>query len=217
PDLAVAETQIRYPGGFRLPARMTAARLPDGGVVLISPIEIDGDLQREIEALGPVRYLVGPNLHHHLFLRPARERFPAAALVGAPGLPSKRENLPFDHELDGAPPWGGGLVPHLVRGQPRMNEIVFHHRSSGTLVVCDLVFNMVSYEGAATGITLRLMGTPGRLAMSRLVRFLIKDRAAFDESIDQILALDFDRVIMAHGDVVDTGGRAALTRALGRA
>jgi hypothetical protein len=40
--------------------------------------------------------------------------------------------------------------------------------------------------------------------------FLIKDKRAMRESIDRILEWDFDRVIMAHGQVVERDGRDLL-------
>jgi hypothetical protein len=42
----------------------------------------------------------------------------------------------------------------------------------------------------------------------------VKDRAAFDRSIERMLAWDFDRIVMAHGDIVETGGRRMLIEAL---
>jgi hypothetical protein len=218
PELAAAETCLGLPGGVRLPVRMTATRLPDGAVALISPLRIDDELARQIAELGPVRYLVAPNTYHHLYLGAARERYPDALLVGAPGLAKKRADLSFDHELGaGPPPWGDGLTPHLIAGAPRMNEVVLHHPASRTLVTTDLLFNVVEPDNLMTSLALRMMGTRGKLARSRMWRLLVKDRDAFERSLEEILAADFDRVIMAHGDVVETDGRAGMTRALGRA
>ena len=45
-------------------------RLPDGRLFLHSPIAPSDDLAREVEALGPVAYLVAPNKFHHLFVSP---------------------------------------------------------------------------------------------------------------------------------------------------
>jgi hypothetical protein len=68
-----------------------------------------------------------------------------------------------------------------------------------------------------TKVVMGMMGTRGRLAKSRIWRFLIKDRAAHQSSLDAILKADFDRLIMAHGEVVEGGARDALAHALGRA
>ena len=39
----------------------------------------------------------------------------------------------------------------------------------------------------------------------------MRDRAAARQSLEQILAWDFDRVVVAHGDILDSGGHQALS------
>jgi glyoxylase-like metal-dependent hydrolase (beta-lactamase superfamily II) len=55
-----------------------------------------------------------------------------------------------------------------------------------------------------------VLGSYRRFGPSRFDPLLIRDRAAARLSLERILAWDFDRVILAHGDVVERGGRAAL-------
>jgi hypothetical protein len=43
-----------------------------------------------------------------------------------------------------------------------------------------------------------------------MVRAFIRDRRAARESVDRLLRWDFDRVIVSHGDVLETGGRDRL-------
>jgi hypothetical protein len=216
PDLWTATSTMRFPGGVILPVRMTAIRLVDGGVALISPLPLDDALAAEVAGLGPVRYLIGPSLTHHLSLSAARERFPSATLLGAPGLPDKRRDLPFGGTLDDAR-FAEPLGAYLIGGAPRLSEVVFHHPASRTLVATDLVFNITAPVNRRTALLLTMMGTRGRLARSRAWAFFIRDRAAYRESVDRILALPFDRVVMAHGEVVESDARDALARALLRA
>ncbi|HEU5057795.1 MAG TPA: hypothetical protein VFU21_14790, partial [Kofleriaceae bacterium] len=115
------------------------------------------------------------------------------------------------------PPWGGGLSAHLVDGAPRLNEVVLHHEASGTLITADLLFNIRTPANRRTALVLSIAGTRGRLAKSREWWFLVKDKAAFTDSLDRILALPFDRVTMAHGDVLEAHGRAEMTRIFRRA
>ena len=44
------------------------------------------------------------------------------------------------------------------------------------------------------------------MAPSRLFRSTIRDRAAARASIDRILAWDFDRILLPHGRIVESGG-----------
>jgi hypothetical protein len=215
PDLFTATSTIRL-YGLVLPIRMMVVRLPDGSLVLVSPIPMDEALAAEVGSLGEVRSLIGPNLLHHLSLGAWRERFPGATLLGAPGLAAKRSDLAFDGELAEAS-WGGVLSAHLVAGAPRINEVVLFHAASSTLITTDLLFNVVRPANRWSALVLAMAGTRGRLARSREWWFLIKDKAAFNQSLDRILALPFDRVTMAHGEVVESDGRARMARIFGRA
>jgi glyoxylase-like metal-dependent hydrolase (beta-lactamase superfamily II) len=51
-----------------------------------------------------------------------------------------------------------------------------------------------------------LIRSYGRLGPTKLDPLLIRDRAAARASLERILAWDFDRVIVSHGDVQETGG-----------
>ncbi|MCG7533934.1 DUF4336 domain-containing protein [Pseudoalteromonas sp. OOF1S-7] len=52
--------------------RMTIVRLPCGGLWVHSPICLTPGLREQVDALGPVTYLVAPNHLHHLFMAPGR-------------------------------------------------------------------------------------------------------------------------------------------------
>lgn len=207
---------LDFPGGMKLPIRMTALRDAEGALTLVSPVRFDDTLAGEVSALGPVRAIVGPNLYHHLFLRSALERFPEAELFLAPGLAAKRPTLPKSHTLDGAgAALGPDLTPLVIEGAEKMNEVVFVHGPSRTLVVTDLFFNVVSPANFMSGLLLSVTGTRGKLAQSRTWRFLVKDKRAHRACLGAILERPLDRIVMAHGEVfsatdLKTAAEAAL-------
>ena len=57
---------------------------------------------------------------------------------------------------------------------------------------------------------MKLLRSYGRFGPSKLDPWLIKDRPAVRQSLERILAWDFDRVVVAHGEVLESGGREAL-------
>lgn len=195
--------------------RMTVVRLPDGGLWLHSPVPLDQPLQQALFALGPVRYLVGPSLQHHLFLASYSAAFPGARLVGAPGLAAKRRDLPFEFTLGRttAELWRPTLRQQFFAGAPRLNEVVFCHRPSRTLILCDLAFNVPRQGPNRARLFHRLVGATGRFGPHRLVRACIRRRHSARRSLARILAWDFDRVIVAHGEVLESGGHAAMEQA----
>lgn len=214
--LWVAEHPLRAQG-IEVGRRMTVVRLGDGGLWLHSVARLTPDVREWLDGLGAVRFVVSPSRMHSRWMEDYREAYPEAALIAAPGLPAHRPDLDFDRVLGDAldPAWARELdqIEFPIRGEYR--EIVFFHRSTRTLILTDLCFNMPAGRGVVTTLTARLLGYYRDLGMSRLVRALIADRAAAREAARRILAWDFDRVIVGHGDIVESGGHAAVERAFG--
>lgn len=200
--------------GLRLGTRMTVVRLPDGALWLHSVVAIDDLLADEIQALGPVRHLVLPNLYHHVYAVDAIQRWPGARVHAPAAMRRKRPELRIDSELTETPDpeWCGVFTPVHIDGS-MLDETVFVHTPSRTLVTADLVENFDTSPDFVTGLYLRVAGLHGRVGWSRLLRMVYRDRPATRRSLERLLALDFDRIILAHGRVLDSGGRAAVREA----
>lgn len=206
--ISVVDAPLKI-GGMHLGARMTVVEL-EGGLLLYSMVPIDDALAAEIDALGPVRWLIAPNLMHHLFAGPAKERYPEATLLAAEGLQKKRSDLVIDAVLDASALPFSGMRAQTVGGMPKLNETALLHEASRTLIVADLLFNIVEPRGWWTRMMLGIMKASGGPRNSKLLRSYVKDRDAHREGIEAILRWDFDRVVLSHGDVVETEGKAAL-------
>jgi hypothetical protein len=180
--------------------------------ILISPV---GTADEASQIDGTSLTLVAPSLLHHLHVGEAIERYRPVALWGPPGLSAKVPEL-GPMQVLGTDPW-----PHrdeldfvLVDGAPKRNEVVFLHRASRTIYTADLFFNIAEPEGFLSPLAFRMLGIHRRFAMAKMWRHWVTDRAAFARSIDAILAWDFDRIVMAHGDVVERDARARFLAAV---
>ena len=195
-------------------ARMTVLRLPDRSLLLHSPVQLEAKLVQALRELGAVKWLLGPSKVHHLFLGDWVKAFPEAALCGAPGLAEKRRDLAFQYVLGAPPPgWPESVRLQLVEGAPQMNEVALLHAPSRTLVLTDLVFNVPREGPNRARLFHWLVGATGHFGPHRLIRTFIRDRAAARRSLDLVLAWDFDRVVMSHGEVVSTGGHRLVEQA----
>jgi len=210
-NIWIAERRQRF-YGLEVGTRMTVIRLADGSLLLHSPVLLTPELRRELDAIGRVCFAVAPNRVHHLHAGEVAEAYPGAQLWVAPGLERKRPDLVFVAVLgDEAPaPWKGEVDQVFFRGRPYENEVVFFHRASRTLILCDLAFNFGPRAAAPTRLLMKLLRSYGHFGPSKLDPLLIRDRRAARESLERILAWDFDRVVVAHGDVLESGGRDAL-------
>ena len=206
-DVWVTERPQRF---FGLPvgARMTVIRLSGGRLLLHSPLPLDAEIRAELDALGRVAYAVAPNRLHHLYAGDVVRAYPDARLWVAPGLPEKRPDLVHAGVLGDEAPveWRGELEQAFFRGRPYENEVAFFHPATRTLILCDLAFNFGPRDAWPTRVLMSLLRSYGKLGPSRLDPLLIRDRAAASASLERILAWDFDRVIVAHGDVQESGG-----------
>lgn len=217
PGLWIAECNMRN-GPFEFGLRMSVIQLRDGGLVLHSPVRLTPELRAGLDALGPVRGVIAPSRAHHLFAGDYPAGYPDCLLFAAPGLPEKRPDLKFAAELsDEAPPlWRSEIEQHVFRGAPFMNEVVFFHPATRTVLFTDLVFNLPAHGmgNAASRLFFRLLGANGRFGPHRMVKYLfIRDRAAARESVERILRWDFERVTLTHGAVLEQGGHDAVRRA----
>lgn len=212
-DVWVCDRRFRVTG-LEVGTRMTAIRLDDGGLFLHSPVALDAELREALGRLGPVRHVVAPNLHHHLYVGDYRS-LPDVRLHAAPGLAEKRKDVGFDAVLgDEAPAaWRGRIDQHCFQGAPFVREVAFFHRASGSLLLADLAFNFVACPHGPTRWWLRAMGGLGRFGPPRHVRWLMRDKAAARRSADAILRWDVQRVVVSHGVVLQQSAKRLLREA----
>lgn len=206
PGVHVLDTAQRFLG-LELGARMTVLEL-DGGLLVHSPVAVPTSV---VEHLGTPRWVLAPNLFHHLYIGPWVE----AGLDGwgAPGLPDKRSDVRFEGVVSGGTsPFGNEVEAYTLRSFSLTNEVVLLHKPSRTLLVSDLVFNISPTAPWLTRAAMRCAGGYPGCAVTIVERFGMR-RDLAREDLATIASWDFDRVVMAHGDVIETGGKQALLRA----
>jgi hypothetical protein len=111
--------------------------------------------------------------------------------------------------------WGDELLILRLEGIPRMQEHVVFHRASRTLIVADLLFNFGPETSAWTRFLVRCaVGRRHHPGMSGPFRMSIKDQPAFQQSVKTLTSWDFNRIIVGHGEVIETDGHRKLVSAL---
>jgi Domain of unknown function (DUF4336) len=204
----IAEAPLRF-FGIPFGSRMTVVRVADASLLLHSPIPLSSRLRTQLDSLGPVRHIVSPNKLHHLFLGEALAAYPEARLYVPPGLIEKRPEF-FDGELltDVPPRSRGGVLEQIVvRGSRIMQEVVFFHALSRTLIVADLCENFGRHSPLLTRVIARISRMYGRPRMPPDWQFSFRDRGARRSSFECLLAWDFDRVILTHGTLLTAGAK----------
>ncbi len=208
--------------GFPYPTRSVIVRFGNGDLWVWSPIKPSPGLLKELGRLGRIAHLVSPNKIHHLYLQDWAALLPEAQVWGPPSTISKRRDLAFREPLSDIPPmqWQPDLDQAWFRGSPAMDEVVFLHRPSRTVIVADLIESFTDRFlrehwswwqrplAKLGGITAHRPRAPLEWRLS-----FIK-RAPARAARDKVLGWPCERVIMAHGEWQRADGHAFLARSL---
>lgn len=218
PSLYVADGPIISFYGLKLPIRMAVARLSDGRVWVWSPIPLTDDLAQEVEALGPVSYIVSPNKIHHLYMGEWAKRWPDARLYASPGLARKVPEIPFHADLTDMPEpgWADDIDQVIFKGSIMMEEVVFFHRASRTAILGDLIErndpegrSLVERELMRLG---GVLGDDGTTPIDWRASFV--NRAPARAARQRLLDWRPDQMIIAHGKCARTGATPIIEDAL---
>ena len=204
------------------PTRMVVVRLQSGELFLWSPTELVEGLRSQIDGLGPVRHLVSPNKLHYVHIPAWKATYPEAVAWASPGVRERvayqHVEVSFDRDLVDDPDtaWRGDLDQLVFRGSRFMEEVVFFHRKTQTLILADLIENFEADKiGGVYGKSVRLFGVAdpdGKTPIDARLSFLGHKKEA-RSSFERILAWQSEKVIMAHGRCYDREGTAELHRA----
>lgn len=199
---------------MKLPCTSTALRT-SRGIVLISPGKKIPEQAAAVAKFGRVTDLIAPNLLHHVNLHLAQREFPDATIWGVPGFKQKRPDLAWDKVLDrDSWTYADEIKVFPISGIPKINECVFLHLESKTLVVTDLFFNLLDAKGLGAWIILNMFGTYRKFGISSFFLRWVQDKSAFKASLQEIADSDFDAIVMGHGHPITENAKQRFTTAL---
>lgn len=186
------------------PTRMVICRLASGELFIHSPVALTPEMERALSDLGEPRHLVSPNKLHHLFIAEWQERFPGIRVYASPGLGPKRPDLHFDGELTDEPEkaWAQDIDQFIFQGSRLLDEVVFFHKASRTLILGDLVEN---FDSGSLSWFHRMLARFGRVLAPNgqtPIDYRQSFRGNYDqarESYRRIRQWEPQAVVMCHG------------------
>ncbi|MBU1996344.1 MAG: DUF4336 domain-containing protein, partial [Candidatus Omnitrophica bacterium] len=146
------------------------------------------------------------------FIADYMQGYPAALVYASPGLPEKRKDVDFKYILKDnvENQWANYLGQKIFYCGEDFREVVFYHRETRTLIVADLIMNFRENTAVLTKLVLRIAGSYNKPITPVDTGLTANQKALAVASLDHILGWDFDRIILSHGDIIETGGKQVL-------
>ena len=193
---------------------VTVIRLASGKLILHSMAPFSDEDIAAIRSVGEPAWLLESMLLHDTYAAEGRQAFPGLPFLGPPGF-GEVVKFPVQELIPAPSEWTNEVRVIRLAGAPKLEEHVIFHGPSRTLILADLIFNFSGDEGGWDRFFHRhIAGFHRYPGMSRIFKWCISDRKAFRESLAEVFALDFDRIIPGHGELIERNGKALLERAM---
>ena len=126
--------------GVMFTTRMTVVKLSDGSLWVNSPVSVPFDTLKRITDLGPVTYLLAATPRHVWRLAAWHTLISRSTAMGAPHHAVDIEesgHLPFTGILGDEPPqaWTDDFDQLAFKGNPLIEEVLFFHKQSRTVII----------------------------------------------------------------------------------
>lgn len=210
--------------GTQIPfsTRMTIIKLNNGGLWCHSPIELTPQLKKQIDLLGEVYHLVSPNKIHYAHINSWAKIYPKAISWASPGVKERaaQQNIivNFNRDLKEIAPieWATEIEQLIFKGSRFMEEVVFFHRESKSLILADLIENFEPHKLNFLSKTLTsLAGSldpDGKAPLDLRMTFFGNKKQAY-QCFKKMIELHPEKIILAHGRWYEKNGTAELKRA----
>ncbi len=211
-DLLWTDYEALSLAGLPIGRRITVARGSAHQLVAFSPMRATDDTIKDLQRLGPIAAFVLANRVHDLYYEGYFDQFsetpflaPAAAVADHPKwrLSTIQPGMP---ELR-------GFRYLVLAGMPRVQEHVFLHEASRTLLLTDSIFNLPKTNAWLARLMMKVADMGGRPRPSRIFRSMVRSRREFIMSLHEVLTWDFDRIIGGHGNVIERDGKKVFQEA----
>jgi len=200
--------------GIDFRRNVTLLRLADGRVVVHSTAPFTQKDVAAIRRFGEPAWLLDATLLHDTFVKDGRAALPVLPYLAPNGF--EKASGVAAQPLDPPPSaWSGEIDAVKIEGTKK-NEHALFHRRSRTLVVADLFFSFPAQtRGWARFFARHIMRLPAQLfGVSVFFRLMISEKQVFTRSVRTLLDWDFERIVLAHFEHLETAAKPAVESAL---
>jgi hypothetical protein len=200
--------------GIDFNRNVTLLRLGDGRLIVHSSAPFTEEHVAAIRRFGQPAWLIEATLMHDTFAKDGHKTFPDLPYLAPEGF-AKASGI--STSLLDSPPldWAGEIDVFKIDGV-RSNEYALYHRRSRILVVGDLFFSFPNnVQGWPRFFVHHFMRLPRLFGISAFFRlFVLRDKDAFKRSLNALLALDFELLVVAHSEPIEKNAKRVVEQAL---
>lgn len=139
-------------------------KLTSGALAVFSPVAVTDDVKAKLTQLGgTVKYIIAPDIEHHIFITEWAQLYPEAKIIGPEGLPEKRAKASASDPKIGNEPFAVVFKAEdklAIKIDPEFDadfdyeyvdahankELVFFYKPDKVLIEADLMFNLPADE-----------------------------------------------------------------------
>lgn len=203
--------------GLKLGRRVCVFRISGDRLVIHSTGPFSSEQMQAIRKLGTPSILLEGTTMHDTFSREGRKAFAGIQYLVPEGFPRRAIGKDTRSLQELSALTDDEMESVRLEGIRTLTEYACFHRASRTLVLCDLLFNLVDASGWTRFSMRHFLGVKQWPAIDRPMRWAVRDRQAFADSIQEIFEWDFDRIMVAHGEIIEAEGKAIFREALKQA
>jgi len=142
--------------------------------------------------------------------------YPNAKIYAAPGLKKKRKDIQFNGTLLDEPneEWQEEIDQMVFRGCFFMKEVFFFHKETKTLIITDFIQSIHPYHNLFERMMGRIGGIYNNPSPPRDLRLMMRlDRQTTKQSVERVKQWHFDKIIIAHGQLITRDARIVFNKA----
>lgn len=203
---------------MRITRNMAIVRQEDE-LSLINPIRVSPEVELQIEALGKIKHLVRLGAFHGVDDSYYSKKYSASMWSQPNGTTYTAP--PINNEIS-----AGGELPFLnaevivFNGSVQPECALLVRVGKGLLLSCDAIQNYgdYSYNSLIARLLMPLIGFPRTTIVGPIwLKFMTPENQSLEGEFRKLLALKFDKLLAAHGTLLETGAHAAVEKAINKA
>jgi hypothetical protein len=217
-NIFMVRGSIRMNPLVRITRNMAIVRQGDE-LSLINPIRVSREVELQIEALGSIKHLFRLGALHGIDDPYYSEKY--SALMWAQPNGTTYTVPEIDNEISAEcqlPFINAEIIEFNGSMQPEC--VLLLKVGKGLLLTCDAIQNYgdYSYNNLPAKLLMPLIGFPRATIIGPIwLKFMTPEKQSLEAEFRKLLNLEFDRLLAAHGTLLETGAHAAVEKAIDKA